>query len=160
MGKAGYSAVTEAAIALAAAATAKSIIGVQAPSSSGIDLKHASIGFDGVSASEKPILVELCYATFATNAPGTNSTNLTERIKYGRQIAANAVAASGWTTEPTVLTVIEEKLITPNGGYWEWAWPLGDTPDSAVSEGFVIRCTIPTGGAAVNARATLTWERC
>ncbi len=35
--------------------------------------------------------------------------------------------------------------------------PLGDTPDSAVSEGFVIRCTAP---AAVNVRAALEFERC
>ena len=36
-------------------------------------------------------------------------------------------------------------------------YPLGDTPDSAFSEGFVVRCTAP---AAVNVRASLVFERC
>jgi hypothetical protein len=156
MAKAGYSVVTTAAVALSAA-TAKSIVGVKSHANFGLDLKKARVGFDGTTASAVPVLVELCYATFATNSPGTASTSRTPAQLYGRTIAVGATAASAWTTEPTVLTVLEELLITPNGGLVMYDIPLGDTPDSAVSEGFVIRCTAP---ATVNVRGGLWFERC
>jgi hypothetical protein len=155
MAKCGYSVVTGAAIALSAA-TAKSIIGVMAGASFGIDLQKYRISFDG-DAVAVPVLVELCQATFATNAPGTNSTSLTPVQSYGRAIAHGVTAASNWTSEPTVLTVIDEQLLTPNSGLEVYDFPLGNTPDSAVSTGFVLRLTAP---ATVNARATLKWERC
>jgi hypothetical protein len=55
-----------------------------------------------------------------------------------------------------VLTVLEEELLTPNGGLVIYNWPLGQTYDSALGEGFVIRCTAP---ATVNVRATMLFER-
>ena len=156
MAKAGYSIVTGGAVALSAA-TAKSILGVRSHANFGLDLKKVRVGFDGVTATAVPVLVELCYATFATNAPGTASTSVTPLQEYGRSIAVGATAAKNWTTEPTVLTVLDEWLLTPNGGLVLYDWPLGDTPDCAVSEGWVIRCTAP---ATVNVRAAMHYERC
>lgn len=156
MARAGYTAVTGADVALVAA-TPKSVLGVQSGSAFGLDLKKIRVGFDGVSASAEPVLVELCYATFATNGPGTNSTSVTPVQVYGRAITHGVTAARNWTSEPTVLTVLDEWLLTPNGGLAVYDIPLGDTPDSAPSEGFVVRCTAP---ASVNVRAGLWWERC
>ncbi|MGI5169878.1 hypothetical protein ACQEU3_46735 [Spirillospora sp. CA-253888] len=156
MAKSGYSAMTGAAVALAAG-TAKSVLGVRGNAAFGIDLKKFTVSFDGTSASATPVLVEICYATFATNAPGTNSTSVTPQQNYGRAIAHGVTAARNWTSEPTVLTVARELLLTPAGGVVLYDWPLGDTPDSAASEGYVIRCTAP---AAVNVRGGLWWERC
>lgn len=156
MAKAGYATSTEGAVALSAA-TAKSILGVAAPSQFGVDLKKFRIGFDGVTASAVPVLVELCRATFATNGPGTNSTSTTIDQAYGRAITAGFTGAKNWTTEPTVLTPIDEWLLTPAGGLVIYDFPLGDTPDCDVSNGFVLRCNAP---AAVNARASLWFERC
>lgn len=155
MARAGYSATTEGAVALSAA-TAKSIIGIKSAADFGIDLKKYRIGFDGVTASAVPVLIEIGYCTWATNAPGTNSTSTTVRQDYGRVIAAGVTTGANWTAEPTVITVLDSYLLTPNGGAVLYDWPLGDTPDSAVSEGFVIRCTAP---ATVNVRATIFWER-
>lgn len=156
MARVGYSATTGGAVALTAA-TAKSILGVKAHANSGVDLKKFRVAFDGVTASAVPVLVELCYSTFATNSPGTASTSVTPAQAYGRVLAVGATAAKTWTTEPTVLTVVEEFLLTPNGGVIFYDWPLGDTPDSALAEGFVIRCTAP---ATVNVRGSIWWERC
>lgn len=156
MSKAGYSVSTTAAVALVAA-TAKSILGVSAPAQFGVDLKKYRVSFDGVTASAIPVLVELCYSTFATNAPGTASTTRTPAQVYGRAITTGFTAASNWTSEPTVLTVLDQWTLTPNGGLVIYDIPLGDTPDSAVSQGFVIRCTAP---AAVNVTADLWFERC
>lgn len=154
MAKTGYMAPTGGAVALSAA-TAKSVLGVKGHANFGIDLTKARVSFDGSTAAT-PVLVELCYATFATNSPGTASTSVTPAQVYGRVTAVGATAGKNWTTEPTVLTVIEEELLTPNGGLVIYDFPLGTTPDSAVSEGFVIRCTAP---ATVNVRAGLWWER-
>lgn len=155
MAKAGYVTSTEGAVALAAG-TAKSVLGVSSPGTFGCDLKKLRVAFDGVTASAVPALVELCYATFATNVPGTASTSTTVDQVYGRVITAGFTAAKNWTTEPTVLTPLDEWLLTPAGGLVIYDFPLGDTPDSAVSNGFVLRLNAP---AVVNVRASFWFER-
>ena len=47
--------------------------------------------------------------------------------------------------------------LTPAGGLLLYDFPLGDSPDSPVSQGFALRLTAP---AAVNARASFTFARC
>lgn len=154
-----YTAVTGGAIALTAA-TARTILGWKAHANSGLLLKKATVSFDGVTASDKGVLVELCYSTWASNPPGTQSTSVTPTQGSGRVIAVGATAGKTWVAanEPTVLTVLEEILLTPNGGTLIYDFPLAEEYDCAVSEGFAIRCTAPTN--AVNVRATLAVTRC
>jgi hypothetical protein len=96
------------------------------------------------------------YATWATNSPGTNSTSTTPRQSYGRVLTAGFTSGKTWTAEPTALTPLKEFLLTPNAGLIAYQWPLGQEPDSALAEGFAIRCTAP---AVVNVRATMNIER-
>jgi len=107
-----------------------------------------------------PVLVELCYATFGANPPGFGSPEASAQAvvyqTYGRVITASFTGGRGWTAEPTTLTVLKEMLLAPDKGVIAYQFPLGQEPDCAVSEGFVIRCTAP---AAVNVRATLDLER-
>lgn len=156
MAKAGYSIVTAGAVALTAA-TAKCVIGVKSHANFGLDLQKIRYGFDGVTASAIPVLIELCYCTWGANSPGTNSTSLTPVQVYGRSVAVGFTAGRTWTTEPTTLTVLEEELLTPIGGQLWYDYPLGQTYDCAVSEGFALRMTAPAG---VNSRATMLVERC
>lgn len=158
MAKAGYTVVTGGAVSLAASTT-KSVLGIKSGASFGIDLKKIWWGFTGVTASEAPVTCELCYCTWATNSPGTNSTTLTgsPAQAYGRVITHGITAAKNWTSEPTALTVLGEVPLTPNGGLVLYDSPLGDTPDSAASEGFVLRFT---AAATVTVRATMWFERC
>lgn len=155
MAASGYSCTTEGAVALTAA-TAKTIIGAKAHANSGLQLKGFMVAFDGVTSSAVPVLVELCYATFATNSPGTNSTSTTPRQVYGRALTAGFTSGKTWTTEPTVLTVIKEFLLAPDKGVIAYQFPLGMEPDTALAEGLVIRCNAP---AAVNVRASMDLER-
>ncbi len=155
MAKAGYSIVTGGAVSLSAS-TAKSVLGVKSGAAFGLDLKKVWWGFTGVTASEAPVVCELAYATFATNGPGTNSTPVTPSQLYGRTIAHGVTAAKNWTSEPTVLTVLGEIPLTPNGGTILYDFPLGDTPDCAVDHGFVLRFT---AAASVSVRATMIFER-
>ena len=159
MAKAGYSVSTSAAVALSAA-TAKTALMVITPSTFGIDLKKFRVSFDGVTASAVPVLVELVTSTNASNStPGTANTTESANIVqiYGRSITTGFTAFSASTSEPTALTVIERFLLTPTGGTIFYDFPLGDTPDGAVSSGMGLRLTAP---ATVNARASMTWERC
>ena len=151
MGASRYSAVTGGAVALSAT-TAKTILGWKAHANSGLLLLGYEIGFDGVTASAIPVLVEICYCTWASNSPGTNSTSVTPAQKSGRVQTVGATAGKTWTTEPTTLTVLTEKLLTPNGGLIVYDYPLGTEPDCALAEGFAIRCTAP---ANVNVRASM-----
>lgn len=157
MAKAGYSVITTADVALVAT-TAKTVLGVKAGAAFGVDLIAIELAFDGVTATDKGVLAELCYNTWATNAPGTNSTSRTPAQLYGRVLAHGVTAASAWTAEPTALTVLEEFRLSPIGGQDIIYLPLGQSYDCAFGEGFSLRLTAPT--SAVNARATFKWERC
>lgn len=159
MAKAGYWVGTSSAVALAAA-TAKTALMVITPSTFGGDLKKFRVSFDGVTASAVPVLCELVSSTNATNStPGTNNTSETANIVqvYGRSITTGFTAFSASTTEPTVLTIVERFLLTPVAGTLFYDFPLGDTYDWAVSNGIGLRLTAP---ATVNARASMTFERC
>jgi hypothetical protein len=157
MAKTGYSAHVGAAVALTAA-TAKTVVGVLGPASFGIDLTGFEVDFDGVTASALPVLCEVCYNTWATNPPGTNSTSITPVQEYGRVVAHGTTAAKTWTAgnEPTVLTVLRAFQLDPNKGLFAYDYPLGQTPDSDVADGFSLRFTAPAG---VNVFAGLRWER-
>lgn len=146
---------SESAVALAAA-TAKTVFGVKGHANSGLMLAKYQLAFDGVTASAVPVLVELCYATWATNSPGTNSTSTTARQLCGRALTAGFTAGKNWTAEPTVLTVLDEFLLTPNGGLFTFPYPLGQEPDCALGEGFALRLTAP---AIVNVRGGMVVGR-
>lgn len=154
----GYTILSGASAALTAA-TARSVLGVKAHANSGVLIKALDVMLDGVTASWPPTLVELCYCTWATQSPGTASTSISTIPQiYGRVIAAQATAAYNWTTEPTVLTPLKAWWIPSDKGVIAYQFPLGQEPDCALAEGYVIRCT-SGAGATPNARAGLIFER-
>ena len=136
--------------------TVKSILGVKAHANSGLLLKGASVMFQGVAPTGEPVLVELCYSTWATNSPGTNSTSETPVQANGRVLTAGFTAGRAWSSEPTTLTVLEPLFIHPQAGI-VYQIPLGGDYDCALAEGFVIRCT---AAVAVDARALMRVVRC
>jgi hypothetical protein len=150
MAKAGYSASTGAAVATGAAL--KTILTVLAPAQFGVDLKKIHFGFDGVTASAVPVLCELWL--FTTDGTATGGT--VQRV-YGPTITAGFTSKYNYTVEPTGLTgPLDSWDLTPNGGTVLYDWPLGDTPDTAVSNGFALRTT---SAATVGCRATMWFER-
>jgi hypothetical protein len=152
MSKAGYSAPTGAAVALAAA-TAKTVLSVIAPAQFGVDLTKFRLGFDGVTASAVPVLVEL--VSFTTDGTGTSGT---VAQAYGTVITPGFTTKYSYSVEPTGSpTVIDHWTLTPNGGLVIYDWPLGTSPNTAVSQLFGLRCTAP---AVVNVQATMWFERC
>lgn len=156
----GYSVGVGADISLAANTT-QSILGVLSGSAFGLCLKKVSLGARGSGSSAPtavPLLVEICYCTFATNTPGTNSTSETPAQTYGRLIAHGVTAASAWTAEPTALTVLDEFALHPQQMMKE-GLPFSEEYDCDVSDGFVMRVTNPTGNPTVTMRPMFHWER-
>ena len=152
MAKAGYSVATGASVSLASG-VAKTALDVLAPASFGLDLQKVRFSFDGVTASAVPVLVEL----ITISALGTNTSATPVQI-YGRTIAHGCTAGYNVTAgTETAVAVVESYLITPNGGSVLYDWPLGTSPDTAVSNGFGLRFTAP---ASVGVRATMIFERC
>ena len=161
MAKAGYNTSTgpigTAGVALVAN-TAKSVLTVIAPAQFGIDMTKIRLGFDGVTASAVPVMVELCDNTLATNStPGTGNTTGTVVQVYGRAITAGFTSFYASTSEPTVLSAFDRWTLTPNGGLVIYDWPLGSTHDTPVSAGITLRLNAP---AAVNNTSTIWFERC
>lgn len=150
MSKAGYSATTTAAVALVAA-TAKSVLSVIAPAQFGVDLTKFRLGFDGVTASAVPVLVEV--VSFTTDGTGTGGT---VNQVYGPTITPGFTTKYNYSVEPTTATIVDHWTLTPNGGLVVYDWPLGTSPNTAVSNLFTLRCTAP---AAVNVQATMWFER-
>jgi hypothetical protein len=158
----GYKAHTEGEVALAAAGTTKSILGIAGNANFGIVLKELWFDFDGVTSTNNPVKLAIARCTFATNAPGTNSTSVTVKQSYGRQAGTGFAAGKNWTAEPTVIeTVAEEEFaLDPNKGLFRYPWPLSDEPDSALGEGWVLRALVETGDTVAAAiRAGMRVQR-
>jgi hypothetical protein len=150
--RAQYAVTTPADVALAAA-TAKTVLGMRAPASFGMNLRKFYIGFNGVTASAVPVLVELC--TWSSTTTGTSTAATAVQIG-GRVITPGTTGGYNFTVEPTTLVVVKTYLITPNGGLVIEEFGDDGPPDNDVSAGFAIRCTAP---AIVSCRAGLEWER-
>ncbi len=146
-----YSAEVGAAVALVAA-TAKTVLSVIAPAQFGVDLRKYRLGFDGVTASAIPVVVEI--VSWTTDGTGTAGTVVQTS---GRSITAGFTTKYNYSVEPTTATLIDRFTITPNGGTIVYDFPYGDSPDTAVSNLIGLRCTAP---AAVNVNATMWFSRC
>lgn len=147
-----YSVVTTTAVATTA--VAKTIIGVRGGNFFGLDLYEWGISFDGITAANAPVLVELCYMTGASSGTFTAITP----IQIGGRIIPHGTFNTGqdYTVEPTVLTVVKSILLTPNGGTFVETWDAMNGMDSALAQGFAIRTTAPN---TVNCRAYLEYCR-
>lgn len=152
MAKAGYSAAVGAAVALASG-VAKTVLSFITPATFGGDLVGYELGFDGVTAADKAVLVE--FVLFTSDGTGTaGAVNQT----YGRAITAGFTTKYNYTVEPTGATVLRRFSLTPIGGLAVVWFAQGQTLDWPVSALIGMRLTAPT--SAVNANATMHAERC
>lgn len=160
---AGYVINTGASAIALVAATAKTIMYVNAGASSNIDLCELCVGFDGVTASAVPALVEWTFSTKASNSvPGTGSTAFTPLQSRGWPTSASGNAgANTCTSEPTVQVSHRQWLVTPNGGLLIMQFPLGREPtgisSGAAISGIQVACRV-TAPAVVNVRGYAEWE--
>lgn len=138
--------------------TAKSVAGVKTPANQAVRVFGIYIGCDGTNSANGPAIVEICQATFATNAPGTNSTSVTPvALDSGRPETIQSTAAKAWTTEPTVLTVEEAFYIPAYMGSGLIFYPLSKPLVCKGGGGMVVRVT-QQSGVTVNVTGTIKCE--
>ncbi len=147
---AGFSLVLGSGIALTPGAP-KTVIMITPGANIPCKVVEFAIGFDGTSASNTPVLVELVGCTLATQ--GTRTIAVPVQT-YGESTAVNIFSGFvNYTVEPTALTVLKEFLVTPNGGLLIMQSPLSRETTNGVStstqKGLGLRCTAQQ---AVNAR--------
>ena len=149
--KAGYSAEVGAVVALSAGVS-KTVLSVIAPAQFGVDLVSYRLGFDGVTAANTPVVVEI--VSFTADGTGTGGTVVQV---YGRSITAGFTTKYAYSVEPTGPTLIDRFSLTPNGGALVYDIPRDRTPDCAVSNLIGLRLT---AAQTVNCNATMYFERC
>jgi hypothetical protein len=133
-----------------AAATAKTVVQVTAPTNQRVKLKGWSVSFDGTSATAAPVVCRLLRQTTA----GT-MTSLTPR--KGDDDIATAIQSTGQhtaTAEPTAGDILDTKEVHPQGGYSE-KFGLGDEIIIGGGDRIGIECTAP---ATVNVVGSLHCE--
>lgn len=138
------------------AATAKTLVNIIAGANQVPVITEMSIGFDGVTASAVPVLVDVGYSTQAT--AGTAGSSPTPTLIRGKG-AAGSTAGVDYSAEPTALTAFKHWLVTPNGGLLVIQSPLGreaqGDPSGGTNKAVFLRGNAP---ANVNARAYMEFE--
>jgi hypothetical protein len=141
-----YSASTGASYVTSTTAVQTALAIVNAATDCGVQLKRYRIGFNGVTASNSPVL---CRFFSTNNATAGTSTASTISQESGRTLAiANITCASMYTVEPTTKTYFGDGFsLTPNGGTVIYDFPLGDEPDIGISStfGLEILATVAVG---------------
>jgi hypothetical protein len=136
-----------------AAATAETLVGVLGATTVKARLVEWGVSFDGVTATDAPVVVELYQITTS----GT-STGATE-AKWDRSgPTAQCTGFHSFTVEPTKGDRIACYEIHPQGGGIVMQYPLGREPvisDASTSQGIGIVVTSP---AVCNALAYMVWE--
>lgn len=143
--------------AVALTAARKTVLQVATPAAIPIDIIGIDISFDGVTASNVPVLVTLERQASA----GTGGVALT--AGWGpnpidpNTPSTTATALKGpWaTTEPVLTSVYKAWRVSPTSGL-SYIFSLGQEPKLPASS-WVAICV--TAGAAVNATASITWAQ-
>src|SRR3954469_13604085 len=94
----GWVASTEAAVALVAA-TPKTVLSAISPAAKDMVLVEMSVGFDGVTASATPVLIELTRSS--QGAAGTSTAVTARQVRGISQATFAGTAGSNFTVAPT-----------------------------------------------------------
>jgi hypothetical protein len=145
------------AISLSANVT-KTLLQLQAPANQGVAWKRLKVSFEGVTATDKPVILQILRQTDA----GTGGNAVTETVlkaPKGTAPTPQATALAGlWaTTEPSASDIIDEVYVHPQSGY-EWVWQEAEDEFAYFNDRYAVRCITPAGNATTNAIASLNWE--
>lgn len=135
------------------AATAKSLVGLIGASTRRFKLKTVEASFSSVTATDAPVLIEICRGDQSTAGTTTAQTPTKEDPA---ETAAITTGAVNYTAEPTVLTVVKGWYVSPIGGTFLWEIPNMREIWFALSTSCFLRFTSPATLAGVG--AALTYE--
>lgn len=132
----------------------KTILEVKAPASSDIAIREVSISFDGVTATDAPIVVTLAL----TDGDGTGD-DAEERYDDLRiaevTYAIGASAKSNFSAASANPAIIKAFQVHPQGGGLVYPFPAGERLIVPRGKALAIRTH---AGVSVNALANVKWE--
>lgn len=129
--------------------TVETVLQVAASASKAIEVVRWSVSFNGVSASDAPVRVELLRVTSA----GTSSAFTPVKLDPATTPAL-ATARTAHTAEPTVGDIIEPYQVTPYGGLLLVQYAPDERPKVEANGRIGIRCLAAAG---VNVTAHLVF---
>jgi hypothetical protein len=137
-----------------AASTTKTLIQLQAPTNQGVAWLRASVSFEGVTVTDKPVKIDIVKQTDA----GTMSA-YTEVLVTGpgASVTPQGVATTNATAEPTTTDVVDVKYVHPQAGY-EYVFQEGQDELTYANARYALRVTSPSGNATQNVIAAMWWE--
>lgn len=133
-----------------AAATAKTVIKVTAPTNQRVVIEGWGVGFDGIAVTEAPVVCRLVKLTTA----GTFSSLTPVRTQQGGSETVQSTAGHTATAEPTKTDVYDIQNVHPQTAM-EWYFPLSQEIILAGGGSIGIECTAP---AVVNVIAKIRFE--
>lgn len=138
-----------AAVALAAA-TAKTVLQLNAPANQRLKLQRVGVFFDGSSTTAVPVLVRLVIATTA----GTNTALTLNKLVSTDDETIQSTAGENASAEPTKTTLLDQWLVHPQMGI-DITYAFGQERVVAGGGRVALECTAP---ASVNVRGKIDFE--
>jgi hypothetical protein len=139
---------------IAATSTLTTDLGIQCAAQQAITLDEVDVGFDGTNSANGPGIIDLGQCTYATNAPGTNSTTVTAVASdSGRPETIQSKGGKTWTAQPTVITIWKSFLVPTYMGSAIAPLPLSKPMIAKGGGGVSLASTLP---ASVTANLTGT----
>lgn len=138
-----------AAVALAAA-TAKTVIQLNAPTNQRIKIQRVGFFFDGASTTAVPVAVRLVIATTA----GTNTALTLNKLVSSDSETIQTTAGENATVEPTKTTLLDSWLVHPQMGL-DLTYAFGQEKIIVGGSRAALEITAP---AVVNVRAKIDFE--
>lgn len=136
-----------------AASTAKTMIQLLNPSTRRLQVVEWGVSFDGVTATDIPVDVDLLRQT----TTGTMTDFGTEIPWDPAEVASVVTATVNATVEPTASDILSSHQVTPNGG--NLVMPYDDAgPIVAASGRIGLRCTPGAALTATNCTAYIRWR--
>ena len=133
-----------------AAATAKTVIQIVAPSNHRVKILRWGVFFDGVSGTGEPVQIALHRQSTEGTSSALTPYKLDDSLAESLQTAGRHTA----TAEPTTGDLIDAIEVHPQSGY-EMVFPLGQEIIVGGGDRVGIICTAP---AIVNVRAKIVFE--
>lgn len=137
-------------------ATMATILEINPPANRKAVITEASVTFSGVSATDVPVLVQLCRVTAASAA----GTAVTATDQKDSAIGAAVTLAKRVPASEGTVVVLKQYEVPPSSGL-VIQYPLGREPEifgaAASAKGYSIRCNRGSG-AAINADCNIEFE--
>lgn len=143
--------VTTGEISLAAATD--TLLQILAATNQRVFINEWEISFQGVDASQPPVLVQLVRQTTAGSG---GSTVTPVKVNSADDETIQTTCIKTPTSEPTTTDVIDEKFVSPNGGGFTWGPGNIGTLICKGGERIAIRCT--NAGTSVDCVVTAKCE--